>query len=90
MIISLGSGELKIYHLSLSKLYCRGVSTDEWQEWEIPRSRNFDINPGVINSPGFGTFDSLCQNLIISQEIRYNKYRPNDCQHYEATQVKQI
>ena len=66
--------------------------TEGWQEWKI-KKENFDINPGILKTPGFETLifnernDSLCQNVMMSREIRYNQNRPDHCGHYVSYKV---
>ena len=68
--------------------------TEGWHEWKIKKDPNFDINPGILSTPGFETLmlnernDSLCQDLIMSREIRYNQNRPDHCRHYQSFKVK--
>jgi hypothetical protein len=74
-------------------LHCRGMMTAGWQEWKVKKDK-FGINAGTLGTPGFdslkfdGRKDSLCQNVIMSREIRYNKTSLNSCEHYISYQVK--
>ena len=74
----------------------RGVNTGGWEEWKISKDKTFDINPGILSTPGFESLsfdmrnDSLCQNVLVSREIRYNQSRPNHCSHYVSYKVKML
>ena len=61
--------------------------TGKWKTWKISKDRNFDINPGILTSPGFDwANDSLCQNVKMLRQISYNENRPNYCHHYIQVQ----
>ena len=69
--------------------------TDGWKDWKVKKEMN-GISEGILGVKGFKSLkfkrreDSLCQNIIMSREIRYNKNRENNCEHYHTYQVLDI
>ena len=57
--------------------------TQGWDQWHIKKDGQFDIQEGILSTPGFenlqfyGRNDSFCQNVIMSREIRYNQNSQN-------------
>ena len=66
--------------------------THGWKEWTVKKDSH-SIKEGVLDVPTFKSLkfkkrnNSLCQNIIMSRELRYNKNLQDKCEHFIADQV---
>ena len=73
----------------------RGERTGGWLTWKIEK-KAFSISEGKLDVnfeslkfkvKGVTQDDSLCQNINMNREIRYNKEREELCYHFLAYRV---
>ena len=74
----------------------RGTTTDGWKDWKV-RKDEFGITEGTLGITGFESLkfkkrgkDSLCQNIIMSREIRYSRNQKSNCEHFLTYQVLNV